>query len=70
MPDLFSSSRRRLVAKGLMSAFGLTLSGLFVSDLVWKTPLRLKVFLGILLLILFLSAWLICPPKEVKEEEA
>ena len=64
MKTLFPPKRRNLLAVGLMRSTSLILAALVVSESIWKTSLRTKVILGIILLMIALLSWIACTREE------
>mgnify|MGYP001615978712 CR=1 FL=1 len=50
-----------------MRAVSLSIAAIIVSEAIWKSSLKAKIVLGIIILILALTAWLACPAEEKKE---
>ena len=68
MKELFPSKKRDLLASGLMRAVSLSLAAMMVSEAIWKSSLKVKVILVIILFALLVVAWVACPVGETKRE--
>ena len=65
---MFEPHRRNSGAKALFNAFALLVGSSSIAFWFSELPARIKVVSGVILMVVFSAAWLICPPKPSKAE--
>ena len=67
MGELFSETKRNLLAKTFMDVFKYTAVAAMPTEFFAQLPIAARILIATLIAALFFGAWFICPDKAEKE---